>query len=363
MYTPLRPYSIVLRFGGGFAAALVVAVAVVLLAGPSQPGVPAVPRAPVAHLSSEAAGAASSSSTETLQVIPAPKGTPSGCVQATVANPYPQGKAGYLSFNGNLFALPVGSVGSSSLCYNSANGALSGDTEFLGLPGAVQHGVLGYPEAIVGENLYGGMGGRSSSMLPLPGERERNLTDTNVWITMHYSVSASDASPYDFAFDDWLTVLPANGSSTGNEGNRIEIMIWLSNDIGMYLPQTKVSIPSFVNGSTAPGAWYRDDLCMGTNDITFDFLYSPTGAKPGYGLNHAIVSVNLTATLRNVASVVKSGACWAPSGTSIGSMYASAFPLGAEFYPTLADTSQVDWHVASLCYVLMRGTPRSGPAC
>jgi hypothetical protein len=353
-----------LRFGGGFAATLVVAVAVVLLAGPTQTTVswpsPPSPTLGVLGTTAIAAGA----TTRTVQVVPAPAGTSSQCVVATVANPYPQAKAGYLSFNGNLFALPVASVGSSQLCYNAANGALYDHTDFSALPGAIAHDVLGYPEAILGENLYGGLGGRSSTILPLPNERERSLTDTNVWITMHYSVTATGGSPYDFAFDDWLTVLPANGSSTGNEGNRIEIMIWLSNDIGMYLPQTKVDIPSFVNGSTAPGTWYRDQLCMGTNDITFDFLYAPDGATPGFGLNHATVSVNLTAILRSVASVLRSGACWAPTGTGIGSMYASAFPLGAEFYPTLSLTSQFSWHVASLCYVLMPGAPRSGgPSC
>jgi hypothetical protein len=343
-----------------------VAVAVVLLAGPTQPGSSTSSRSgpPVAPIAGPVEVVGGTDTTETLRVVPAPAGTPSECVHADVTDPYPQATAGYLSFNGNLYALPVGSVGSAELCYNATSGTLSDDTDFLGLPGAVQHDVLGYPEAIVGENLYGGQAGAYSTTLPLPVERERNLTRTNVWLTTRYTVTASGSSPYDFAYDDWLTALPSNGSSSGNEGNRIEIMIWLSNDIGMYLPQTKVSIPTFVNGSTAPGAWYRDDLCMGTNDITFDFLYAPTGSTPGYGLGHATVSVNLTAILRNVAAVLKSGACWAAAGTTIGSMYASAFPLGAEFYPTLLDTSDVDWKVSSLCYVLMPGAPRSGgPSC
>jgi hypothetical protein len=353
-----------LRLGGWFAAALAVAVAVILLAGPAQPSRASSPATAPPSPIAGPEGIVASSATTTVRIVPAPSGTPTECVRANVANPYPQGTAGYLSFNGNLFALPVGSVGSTSLCYNATTGDLSDHTDFSGLPGAVQNGVLGYPEAIVGENLYGGLEGRPSATLPLPAERERNLTRTNVWITTHYTVTAPGASPYDFAFDDWLTQLPANGSSTGNEGNRIEIMIWLSNDIGMYLPQTKVSIPTFVNGSTAAGTWYRDDLCMGTNDITFDFLYAPTGTTPGYGLSHGTVSVNLTSILRSVASVLRAGACWATAGTTIGSMYASAFPLGAEFYPTLTDTAQVDWRVSSLCYVLVPGAPRSGgPAC
>jgi hypothetical protein len=353
-----------LRRGGGFSAAWIAAVAVVLLAGSAQPAVPSMFAATHGSTASTPAGAVAAGSSRTLEVVPAPDGTSSKCLWADDSNPYPERKVGYLSFNGNLFALPAGSVGGTKLCYNATTGTLSDSTHFSALPGAVANGVLGYPEAILGENLYGGLAGRSNELLPLPDELARNLTDTNVWITMQYSVTAPGSSPYDFAFDDWLTSSPATGSSTGNEGNRIEIMIWLSNDIGMYLPQTAVHIPTFVGDSTAPGAWYRDQLCMGTDDITFDFLYAPTGATPGYGLEQAAISFNLTSILHSVASVLKSGACWAPAGTTIGSMYASAFPLGAEFYPTLGDTSRVAWTVSSLCYVLIDGAPPAGgPTC
>jgi hypothetical protein len=353
-----------LRRGGGFSVALVAAVAVVLLAGPAQPAVPSLISAIHDSTAPTSVAAVAGRNSETLRVVPAPAGTPSKCLWANGGNPYPERRAGYLSFNGNLFSLPVGSVGGSKLCYSAATGKLSDNTRFSALPGAIAHDVLGYPEAIVGENLYGGLEGRSNAMLPLPEEREKNLTNTNTWVTMHYDVKAPGSSPYDFAFDDWLTVAPATGSSTGNEGNRIEVMIWLSNDIGMYLPQTAVHIPTFVGGASTAGTWYRDDLCMGTNDVTFDFLYAPKGVAPGYGLTHATISFNLTSILRSVASVLKSGACWAPAGTTIGSLYASAFPLGAEFYPTVADTSKVEWKVSSLCYVLTPGAPPpGGPSC
>jgi hypothetical protein len=356
-----------LRILGEFAAALFAVVAVVLVTGPvslsfptgfgtTPPGLRGAPPTGVPGAVAPRSG--------TLTVVPAPAGTRSVCARADDANLYPQRTAGFLSFNGNLFDLPAGSAGRADLCYNATTGALSDRTEFSSLPGAVLHGVLGYPEAILGENLYGGLEGRANALLPLPGERERNLTSTNVWVSTRYSVSALDDSPYDFAFDDWLTQRPSTGASTGNEGNRVEIMIWLSNDLGMYLPQTAVRLGTFVNGSSVSGSWYQDHLCMGTNDVTFDYLFAPGGVAPGYGLREATLAVNLTAVLRNVASVLRTGACWAAPGTSIGSLYASAFPLGAEFYPTVGDTAGVNWRVSSLCYVLLPGSPPAdGPSC
>jgi hypothetical protein len=286
----------------------------------------------------------------TVTIVPETPGTPSGCVQASLGNPYPESIEGSLTFNGNLFALPSGSVGSSSLCYHASTGVLSDKTRFTGLPGAVQHGVLGYPEAILGQNLWGGIAGSSVSGLPLPSDRVSNLTSHSVWVHLNYSVNAPGKSPYDFAFDDWFTQYQANSSSTGNVGNRIELMIWLSNDIGMYLPQTKVSIPSYYNGAPNPGTWYRDQICQASNFLTFDFLFAPTGATPGYGATSGKVAFDLTAMLNSVASVMKGGACWAPAGTNIGGLWADNFPLGAEFYPTTADTASVSWSVSSLYY-------------
>lgn len=301
------------------------------------------------------AGAGGSSSDQVVTLVPEPTGTGSGCVLASLADPYPESTEGYLAFQGNLFALPSGSVGETELCYHAHSGTLTDRTTFASLPDATQHDVLGYPEAILGENIYGGEAGATSPSLPLPFDTFGNLTHHDAWVTLDYSVEAPGDSPFDFAFDDWFSVDRATSSSTGNVGDRIELMIWFANDIGMYLPQTKVSIPSYLNGSAAPGTWFRDDLCLGSQDITFDYLYAPSGSTPGYGERSGTIAVNLTAILDNVASVVRSGACWASAGTSVSSFFADNFPLGAEFYPTENDVASVDWRVSGLCYTLVAG--------
>jgi hypothetical protein len=308
--------------------------------------------------------AASRSHPEIIRVVPEPAGTPSGCANATFTDPYPEIVSANQTFNGNLFALPSGSVGSTSLCYNSQTKELSDSTDFTSLPGAPRYGVLGYPESILGQNLWGGISGSPNSMMPLPDEKVQNLTSRDLWAVINYSVNAPGKSPYDFAFDDWLTPVASTPTSSGNEGDRVEIMIWLSNDIGMYLAQTKVPIPTYLNGSAAPGTWYRDQRCLGTNDVTFDYLFAPTGAKPGYGLTSARIAFDLSYILNNVASVVRGGVCWASAGTHIDPMYADVFPLGAEFYPTKSLTSNVSWGVSSLCYQFRDGAvPASGPSC
>jgi hypothetical protein len=296
------------------------------------------------------------SSSHVQTVVPETSGTASGCVLADLTNPYPELTEGSLAFNGNLFALPSGAIGETNLCYNAQRGELSDTTTFTSLPGAPQHGVLGYPEAILGENIYGGLAGKQGAMLPLPADTYGNLTRQNVWVGVDYDVHAKGGSPYDFAFDDWFSVDRATSTSTGNVGDRIELMIWLSNDIGMYLPQTKVSIPSYLNGNPAPGTWYRDDLCMGSQDITFDYLYAPNGNTPGYGEHRADIALDLTSILKNIASVLNGGACWASKGTSVSGFYADNFPIGAEFYPTTSDVASVHWRISHLCYTFTKGT-------
>jgi PKD repeat protein len=301
-----------------------------------------------------------SQSSGQVTLVPGPNGTPTSCVQADASNPYPTATSGYWDFNGDLFNLPSGSVGQTLLCYNQTAQTLSDHTVFTQLPGAAQYGVLGYPEAIYGENIYGGPIGNQSPLLSLPGDQIRNLTTSSVWVSLNYSVDAPGNSPYDFAWDDWFSVLPANASSSGNVGNRIELMIWYSNDIGMYLGQTPISVPSFANGVAAPGTWFEDHYCQGSDEVTFDYLYAPDGATPGYGLPTADIALNFTYLLDNVSATLHAGACWAPPGTDIGSLYMDNSPLGAEFYPTTSDTADVNWTVDSLCYTYVAGPATAG---
>ena len=292
-----------------------------------------------------------------VQLVPGPSGTGPTCVIANSSNPYPTATSGFLNFQGDLFNLPPGSVGDSQLCYNSTTETLSDHTEFSQLPGAPQYGVVGYPEAIYGENIYGGPVGLSNPDLPLPHDQIQNLTNASLWISVNYSVGAPGNSPYDFAWDDWFSALPANSTSAGNVGNRIELMIWYSNDIGMYLPQTPISVPSFVDGRNASGNWFVDHYCQGSNEVTFDYLYAPTGSRPGYGLPSAQIALNFTYLLENVSKTLRAGACWASAGIDIGSLYFDNSPLGAEFYPTTSGTADVNWTVSSMCYILVTGAP------
>jgi hypothetical protein len=287
---------------------------------------------------------------QVVSIVPEVPGTSTGCANATLTNPYPEAVEGNLAFDGNLFNLPAGALGSTSLCYNAGAATLSDTTQFTSLPGAVLHGVLGYPEAILGQNLWGGDAGQAPGHLPLPADRFSNLTSRAVWAHLTYAVKAPGKSPYDFAFDDWFSEDQAGPSSTGNVGNRIEVMIWLSNDIGMYLPQTQVSIPSYFNGSANPGTWYRDTLCQSSDFVTFDYLFAPTGSKPGYGAASGRIAFDLTSILNNVAEVMYHGTCWAAPGTHIGSLWADNFPIGAEFYPTTSSTASVSWSISSFYY-------------
>ena len=361
-----------MRTSGGLVAALGV-IAVLVLAGlttgsPAPSAPPSAGTAPspsIYHWGGEGLTAMGleKNGDQVLKEIPEPAGTPSACANASLSNPYPEATMDHIAFNGNLFNLPSGAVGGTSLCYNAGTKQLSDATSFSALPGAVQHGVLGYPEAILGQNIYGGESGHPFSLMPLPQDHVSNLTSRNLWVRLSYSVTAPNQSPYDFAFDDWFTQYAPTSTSTGNVGNRIELMIWLSNDIGMYLKQTKVDVPSFWNGTSAPGTWYRDDVCQSSDFLTFDYLYAPAGKTPGYGNPQGTIDLNLTWILQNIAQVMEGGLCWGGSGTNIGPLYAANFPIGAEFYPTTSDTASVSWSINQLCYKFIGGTATSAMGC
>lgn len=100
----------------------------------------------------------------------------------------------------------------------------------------------------------------------------------------------------------------------------------------VYLSQTKVSVPTYIDGATATGSWYRDDLYMGSDEITFDCLFSPTGSTPGRGKAHGILFVSLTAVLGKIAPVMKKGARWGFRDVR-GRSLRGQFPLGCRVLP------------------------------
>jgi PKD repeat protein len=291
-------------------------------------------------------------------LIPEPSGVPSSCQIANATDRYSSAADGYFALDGNLFGFRSNYTGSTSLCYYASNGTLTERMNFA-TPGAVTNGVLGYPEAILGQNIYGGVAGIQNPELPLPTTQVGNLTADDLWASLNYSVDApGNATPYNFAFDDWLTPTPANGTLRSNVPHKIEVMLWFANDKGSWLKQTEYDIPSFLNGQPAPGTWYRDDWCGDHNEtLTFDYLYSENGSSPGYGTTTGQLAVNMSYVFQNVANLTAQGSCWAAKGTNVDSFYADAFPLGAEFYPETSEHAMVNWSVTSYCYTLVAGTP------
>jgi PKD repeat protein len=329
-------------------------------------------RTPAAGLSRAVTGGVTSS--EILPMIPEPASVPSACVDANASEKYPVATTGYLELEGNLFNLSTGDTGSSDLCYNAAGGVLSDHTD-VDTPGAVPHKVIGFPEAILGQNIYGGVSALENPALPLPGVTVSNITGEDLWSSVNYTMQIVDRTPYNLAFDDWLTKTPANSTLGRNPGDRIEVMVWFADNIGMdWLPQTAVatsSIPTFLNGSAAPGGWFRDQWCQDNDSqLTIDYLYAENDSV-GYGTQDAQIAVNMSAVMANVESVTLAGgkeACWAHAGANVSGLYAANTPFGAEFYPNLntsySQEEELNWSLSSWCYTIVAGTPTgSGTDC
>jgi len=337
-----------------------------LVLGAVADGSPAVAARVASALAHPRPAVPTSNSSKVITLLPEPASVGSWCGYGNASSKYPTSARGFLALEGNLFNLSANSTGGATLCYHAANGTLT-DSVDVYTPGARLHKELGFPAAILGQNIYGGTAGITNPALPLPASTVANLTSEDLWSSVNYSVTPYAKTPYDFAFDDWLTTAPANGTIGRNPGDRIEVMVWFSDDIGLSgLPQTKVTLPSYQNGSVVRGAaWYRDQGCQDNgSQITFDYLYSPTGSPPGYGLPRGQVAVNMTAVLDNVENYTRTnpnGTCWAPAGTNISAMHVDEFPIGAEFYPNnnskSLDYDDLQWSVSSWCYTLVAGAP------
>ncbi len=351
-----------------FASAIVVGVLLVGGAGPgtssqhgSSPNAALVRPDPPNALRNAASPEAGLTSSVTVPLVPEPTGTPTSCVVGGASNRYNSSADGYFALDANLYGFKSNYTGSTNLCYYASNGTLSERMDFA-TPGGKANGILGYPEAILGQNIYGGVAGIENPDLPLPDYPVANITDGDLWASLNYSVTApANATPYNFAFDDWLTPTPANSTVTTHVGDKIEVMVWFANDKGSWLPQTEFNVSTFLNGQSVPGTWYRDDWCGDKNTtLTFDYLYSENGSSPGYGVTAGQLAVNLSYIFANVANLTAQGLCWAAPGTSIASYYTDAFAIGAEFYPETSEHAVVNWTVTRYCYTFVAGAP-TGP--
>ncbi len=309
--------------------------------------------------------ATTSAAPNVISLIPEPASVPSWCGQANTTDRYTSDSAGFLSLQSNLFNLTSGSTGGSTLCYDNATGTVS-DQIVTSTPGAHIGKVIGFPAAVLGQNIYGGTSGLTDPALPLPDVQVRNLTSESLWSAVNYSVTEEGGTEYNFAFDDWLTPIEANATLGRDPGDRIEVMVWFSDDLNrswVKHGQTDVALGSFVNGSADPYSWLRDQWCENASQITFDYYFTDhanTSSSNITGLPSALIAVNMSQVFANVESYVDSeGACWAPAGTNISSYYVDEFPLGIEFYPPKSSGDEdeaVSWSANTWCYTTLNGT-------
>jgi PKD repeat protein len=308
-------------------------------------------------------GVSSDTDSNVLSLVPEPASVPSWCGSSDLANRYTLDDAGWVSLQSNLFNLTPGATGGSELCYDNSTGTLSNSISVT-TPGASADSVLGFPAAVFGQNIKGGDRGDLNPGLPLPDVRVSNVTGESLWSAVNYSV-VTQSTAYNLAFDDWLTQTEANSTLGRNPGPRVEVMVWFADNLDRsWLHQSSVSIPSYVNGSSDPRDWLRDQWCQqNDSQITFDYYYENT-ANNYSGMTKGFIAVDISAIFANVEQYIASnsnGTCYAPSGTNIGSYYVDEFPLGLEFYPNAkTENETVSWSVNSWCYTLATGTVTGG---
>jgi PKD repeat protein len=330
---------------------------------PRTLGSDAAPPSPPAPSGGGASGVAAGSGSEILPMVPEPASVPSTCVNANAGDKYPVATTGYLELEGNLWNMTSNDTGGTSLCYDASTGVLSNHID-VDTPDGAFHHVIGFPEAVLGQSIYGGASGYQNPALPLPVTTVSNLTGEDLWSSVNYSMQIVGRTPYNLAYDDWLTLTPANGTVGRNPGDRIEVMLWFSTDLNRsWIRQEPVAIPSFVNGTVDPRDWLRDQWCENASQITFDYYYENTPNNLS-GTTSADISVNMSAIFANVEQYIESnpnGTCFAPTGTDISNYYAANFPFGVEVYPnphkTFLYEEEVNWSLSDWCYTIVAGAP------
>ena len=226
--------------------------------------------------------------------------------------------------------------------------------------------VRGYPSVLYGiDQCHSDTSPRPSGVLPLPTKVAAipsSLTGSTTYDARTAGIT------YDIAYDLWLnssgTKAPCQTDGT------LEIMVWTAHDARSLLPESlkvgSASVPFVSNGDVHSG---KDAWSVYVENVYGSGSTAPWGGTvwlvldPGLAKNQGALTVDLSAALAAVGSVLENRFGWSNFATSY---WLDTIAFGMEFGPGNADPSgagPIDFGFDLTSYCLGVGTSLSSDAC
>jgi hypothetical protein len=264
---------------------------------------------------------------------------------------------GHVALNADLWDMSSNSVGYVSMTEKQA---LTTVVNFSSVSyGSEPNQVIGYPNVGYGFSAFGAASSAwDSSQLALP----LKLSDLpNIITSDSYQINSADGkTPYDFAYDIWITQnIPSGSNSSSPTRGDIELMIW-TDYTGNLAPhcvlsvfctsqqQGSVDLPGTLDGSSENMSW---NIWVSNGDEAEDrattvlfILNNPQSS--------ATISVDLAKVIGTMESTLSSGYGSYWSGTNFATYWLDYLSLGSEFRPDASNSAQYSWQLDSFCLLL-----------
>ncbi len=263
----------------------------------------------------------------------------------------------HIALNGDLWDMDSASIGYVTM---SDETSLSTNVNFTNVSyGEYGDQVVGYPNVGYGFSAFGG--GSSvwnDPSLNLPAKLS-NLS--NVILLSSYETNPGNGeTPYDFAYDIWITQNLSYGTSTSAPSTGdLELMVWTDYTSGLAphcvlslfctaREEGSTQLPTEINGVSSNQTWNvwvsNGDESASHPTTVFIVLNNPLAVGTvGVDLNNMIEDADHTLSTNFVGH-------WNTS--SLQDYWLDYISLGSEFQPDFANTAQYSWNLLGYCFLL-----------
>jgi hypothetical protein len=226
--------------------------------------------------------------------------------------------------------------------------------------------VRGYPSVVYGiDQCHAATSPRPSAVLPLP-SKVASIPSSLTGSTT-YDIRPSEVT-YDIAYDLWLS---SSGTKTPCQTDgTLEVMVWTDHDARSLLPGSlrvgTASVRFAANGDVHSG---KDAWSVYVDNVYGSGHTAPWGGTvwlvldAGHTVKHGAVTVDITAALASVGSLLQNRYGWSNFATNY---WLDTIAFGMEFGPDNADPYGVgptDFAFDLTSYCLGVGATVASPAC
>jgi hypothetical protein len=263
----------------------------------------------------------------------------------------------HIALNGDLWDMDNASSGYVTMTDDTS---LSTSVNFTSVSyGEYGDQVIGYPNIGYGFSAFGaGSSEWNDPSLNLPAKLS---SLSNIILLASYQTSPGNGeTPFDFAYDIWITQNLPNGSSTSAPSTgSLELMIWTDHTNGLApdcvltlyctaQQEGSTQLPTAINGVSSNQTWdvwvSNGDESASRQTTVFIVLNNP--------LASGTVGVDLRGMIEEANNTLSSDFADHWNSSSFGDYWLDYISLGSEFQPDFANMAQYGWNLLGYCLLL-----------